>query len=273
MFVRKDGVELFPGRTRLDEFFKRMPVAQITTDKVREYILWCRKQGTIDPTIRRELSVLHAAFGMAVKEGKLSRAPYFPMPKDSEPAGQYIEPKTFDKLLGKMPEKIQPFFTFLYCTGCRIGAAMQIEWDMVSADGTEIKLPGAIVKSGSPLTIVLAGKGLEEVSAILRKMFRRDGVPVFDATNFRKVWYRACHAVKLGVYDEKTGCFEGARIHDLRASAAINLVDAGVPQDIVMKIGGWKSVHMFSRYNVINTDRIRAAMILRGEYVERMKQA
>jgi hypothetical protein len=40
----------------------------------------------------------------------------------------------------------------------------------------------------------------------------------------------------------------------LRCSAAINLVDAGVPEDIVMKIGGWKTKAMFSRYNVMNSD-------------------
>jgi hypothetical protein len=41
-----------------------------------------------------------------------------------------------------------------------------------------------------------------------------------------------------------------------------------------MKIGGWKTVAMFSRYNVIDTKRMRAAMIQGGEFVSRrMKQA
>ncbi len=30
-------------------------------------------------------------------------------------------------------------------------------------------------------------------------------------------------------------CFSGLRIHDLRRSAAVNLVDAGVAEDVVMK--------------------------------------
>jgi len=38
----------------------------------------------------------------------------------------------------------------------------------------------------------------------------------------------------------------------------INLVDARVAEDTVMKIGGWKTKAMFSRYNVMNTARIRA---------------
>jgi hypothetical protein len=37
--------------------------------------------------------------------------------------------------------------------------------------------------------------------------------------------------------------------------------------DAVMKIGGWKTKAMFSRYNVMNTARIRAAIIQGGEFV------
>jgi hypothetical protein len=47
----------------------------------------------------------------------------------------------------------------------------------------------------------------------------------------------------------------------------INLVDAGMAEDTVMKIGGWKTKAMLSRYNVMNTVRIRAAIIQGGEFV------
>jgi hypothetical protein len=43
--------------------------------------------------------------------------------------------------------------------------------------------------------------------------------------------------------------------------------DAGVPEDIIMTIGGWKTKAMFSRYNVMNTDRIRRAMERGGKDV------
>ena len=40
------------------------------------------------------------------------------------------------------------------------------------------------------------------------------------------------------------------------------------------EIGGWKTKAMFSRYNVMNSERIRAAMVKGAEYVEqKMKQA
>jgi integrase len=273
LYKRRDGFLTFPGRARLDEFFKGVLVSKITPDKIREYISWCQEKGDADPAIRRHLVCLRSAFGLAIKEGVLHHVPYFPFPKDSEPAGQYVDPQTFEKLLDKMPEDIRSFFRFLYATGCRVGAAMKISWDMVNADATEIKLPASIMKAREPLTIVLAGRALEQISVMLRKMFREQGTPVFDATSYRQVWYDARDAIKLGTYDPETKRFEGPRIHDLRCSAAINMVDAGVPEDLVMKIGGWKTRTMFSRYNVINTDRIKAAMIQASMHIERLKQA
>ena len=269
--TESDQVEYtFRGLDNFDKFFKGMSASLITTDKIRYYIRWRQREGNSDPTIRRQLVHLRAMFKLAQKEQKLFTMPYFPMPKDSEAAGQYIDPAKFAELLGHLPEELHPFFKFLYHTGCCLGAAKQITWPMVSKDGTIIEVPSAIMKARRPLTIVLAGPGLEPVAAELRKLFRRNGDAIFYTVNYRSEWHKACDKVGLGVRDPKTRTFDGVRIHDLRCSAAINLVDAGVSEDMVMKIGGWKTKAMFSRYNVANKDRLRAAMEKGGRHVEKM---
>jgi integrase len=270
---KRDNVLTFQGLDYLNKFFKNRLVSQIDTNMLRKFISWRQKEGDSDPTIRRQLKHLEVAFNLAVKENRIKSVPYFPMPQDSEPAGTYLPPETFKKLLEELPENLQPFFTFLYYTGCRLGAAQEIRWPMVSADATEIKIPGALMKAKFPLTIVLAGAGLEPVAKLLKKMFRKNGDRVFDTKNYRAEWYKASVSVGVGTRDTADN-YSGLRIHDLRCSAAINLVDAGVPEDIVMKIGGWKTKAMFSRYNVMNSERIRKAMEQGGTYVaQRIAQA
>ena len=59
----------------------------------------------------------------------------------------------------------------------------------------------------------------------------------------------------------------GARIHDCRVSGAINLLDAGVDESTVLKIGGWKTRAMLDRYNVLDRDRVGNAFTKAGEFV------
>jgi Phage integrase family len=139
---------------------------------------------------------------------------------------------------------------------------------MVTLDASVIEIPAALMKARKSLTVVLAGKGLEPVAKELKKMFRHNGDRVFYIANYRAEWQKACHMAGLGVRD-KNRRFKGVRIHDLRCSAAVNLVDAGVSEDLVMKIGGWKTKAMFSRYNIANKDRLREAMERGGEYTEK----
>jgi integrase len=273
LYERKDesghAEVTFRGLDHFNKFFKGVSASLITTDKIREYIHWRQKEGNSDPTIRRQLVHLRAMFKLAHKEQKLFSMPYFPMPKDSEAIGQYIDPAKFAGLLLHLPGLLRPFFTFLYHTGCRVGAAKQITWPMVSKDGTVIEIPAAIMKARRPLTIMLVGPGLGPVAVELGKLFRRSGDTVFYTVNYRAEWQKACTKVGLGIRT-KTRTFDGVRIHDLRCSAAINLVDAGVSEDMVMKIGGWKTKAMFSRYNVANKDRLRAAMEKGGRHVQKM---
>jgi integrase len=272
-FKDAEGNEYLNGMQHLDDFFKGMRVVAITSDVLQRYIEHRREAGASDPTIRRNLVILRAMMNLARKQNRLrlSDVPYFPMPKDSPAAGQYIDAATFEKILTALPENLRPFFTFMYATACRLGALQQIRWSMVNTDCTEIKLPADIMKADKPLTLVLAGPILSPIAKMLRKSFRTDG-PVFDSTNYRPAWSKACEAAGVGTYDKKARTRTGVRIHDCRCSGAVNLVDSGVDEDLVMKIGAWSTRSMFSRYNIMNSERMRAAMVKSGEYVQRQQR-
>ena len=269
-----------------------MKATSITTDVLRSYIAH-RRKSVAGPTVRRELNILRAMLNLALKSKKISHhaMPWFPMPDDSLPAGQYITPEQFQKIRGFLPDgskrestnggpksgtNLQPFFTFLYATGCRLGAAESIMWKNVNADCTVVEIPAGNTKNKQPLKLPLVGALVEPIAKELRKMFRdelRPVRPVFDSTNYRPEWAKASAKAGVGTWDGKKRTRTGVRIHDCRASAAINLLASAVDEGLVLKIGGWKTRAMLDRYNVADPTRLAAAMKKGGKLVVDMMAA
>lgn len=267
IYKRRDGAEMISGLTHLDAFFKKMPVTYVTPDVLRKYIKKRREAGAADATIRRNLTMLRSMLNLARKEGRLRLAdvPHFPMPQDSKPRQGFVAPVVFATLRDALPTNLRPLIVFLYFTGCRLGAARKLRWDMVSGDCSEVEIPGSITKSGDPLNLPLVGEGLEEVAKTLKALPRVDG-PVFEVTNLRLAWNKTCHRLGLGVYEKRL--YKGLTIHDLRRSASRNLIRAGVPRGVAMQISGHKTEAIFERYNITDAADVRDALVKVGQYAK-----
>jgi integrase len=255
----------------LDGFFEGRRVIDIDSDVIRSFIKEKRDKDLLaDPTIRRILVILRSMFNQAKKESKVRHTdvPYFPMPADSKPRQGFIQPDQFAKLHAALPANLRPLIKFMYFTGCRVGAATQITWKMISRDGTEVELPGEITKNGEPLMLPLVGP-LAEIATMLKKMFRDGSKPVFSQVALRRGWCKACHSLGLGVYDEETRQYKGLTVHDLRRSAVRNLIRAGVDRGTAMSITAHKTEHVFERYNITDVDDRKAALIKVGEFAAR----
>lgn len=86
-------------------------------------------------------------------------------------------------------------------------------------------------------------------------MFTRGAKPIRD---FRKSRENLCTAAGV----------PALLLHDLRRTAARNLRAAGVPEEVIMRIAGWKTSNTFKRYAIVDQRNIRAAL----QQLERARQ-
>ena len=149
-------------------------------------------------------------------------------------------------------------------------------------------------KTRKPDTMPLEGELLEIIerrraAAVLQAegaaprfaefVFHYDGNPVGD---FRKAWATACVAAGLGKMIcprcsgegsartcEKCGIptrHRGKIFHDFRRTASRNMISAGVPQAVAMRITGHRTDSMFRRYAIVNEDQKREALAKTQKY-------
>ena len=254
---RKDGNPYVWGFEHLDPFFKNRLVRTISTDLLYQFIEKRQKEGAKNATINRNLSLLRKMMNLARREGKSVQFPYFPMLKENNVRKGFMTPAQFIKLRDAMPEHLRPLLTFLYFTGCRIGAALAIRWSQLESEKGrfQLRIEGNQTKNEEPILLPLP----LELNEVLEKL-PHEGT-VFDARNLRKSFQAACVKVGLGV---KTGPkdwqYKGLLIHDFRRSGVRNLIRSGVPRRIAMKISGHLTESTFERYNIVDSTDLHEAM-------------
>ena len=265
------------GMKELDPFFKRMRLDQIDTDVLRSFREHRRKD-VGDTTINRNLAMLRRMMVLTVREKKLQfTMPYFPMTSEAGNTRKgFLKPEQFAELRNAMPERLRPLVTFLYTVGCRIGAAKKIIWGWVDLKEQVIEIPEGVVKNDEPLTVPID----PELLPMLRKMFRKTGAPVFDTTNFRKEFEKACVAVGLGKLVTMKSAkgytytkYEGLIPHDFRRSAVRNMTRAKVSTAVAMSITGHKTDHIFRRYNITDVEDKKEAAKKVAEYNRKRRKA
>jgi len=92
-----------------------------------------------------------------------------------------------------------------------------------------------------------------ELGAIIPYVFHRNGRPIHD---YHEAWHRACRRAAVrtrGALEEVVRPQLLDRVpHDFRRTAVRNLVRAGVPEHIAMKLTGHKTRDIFDRYDIVS---------------------
>lgn len=210
----------------------------------------------VKATTNRRLTVLRAMFSHAATE-ELIRTADIPASfclwqgVDNIKTNKFTD-EQFRSIRKELSPSLHPFVDFMFNTGMRSGQVEDLTWDMID-ENNFLVVPGKYTKNGEPFPLPLVdekGKPYDWTRAIVKIQTRPHGAPIFDTTNFRSEWRRACHRLKLGVFNEKTQSYRGAEPHDFRRTAVSNMTANGIAETDAMMISGHKTNSMFKRYGI-----------------------
>ena len=237
------------------------PARTINAERVEAYKAARLGDEAAAATVNRELAMLRRGFRLAVRFGRLVTRPDFSLLREDNARQGFFEEEQFEAVRDQLSAYLRPVATFLYWTGWRKMEALSLEWHQVDMKAGVVRIEKTKNREPRtvPYSVVPALKRLfddqrrvtqevqAETGAIIPWVFHRRGEPVRD---FAGAWRGAC--LRAGV--------PGRLLHDFRRTAARNMVRAGIPQNVAMKIGGWKTDSVFRRYAIVDEALLRENM-------------
>ena len=230
----------------LRQGFALLRAVDITTDRIRGYVIGRQQEGAANATINRELAALGRAFTLAVQANRLSTRPHIPMLEEDNARQGFLDHTSYLGLQDALPDGLKDPVAFLYFSGWRVSEMRGLEWRDVDLAGRVVRLRPELSKNKDGRVLPLSGELLDvmERAHANRRLdclhvFHVDGQPIGD---FRKAWKRACASAGLG----------GLIVHDPRRSAVRNMVRAGIPERVSMALSGHKTRAVFDRYNIVS---------------------
>jgi integrase len=138
----------------------------------------------------------------------------------------------------------------------RLGALLKLKWKHVDVQGRKIHLAEAETKAGAEVAVPVGEDLLEALGLPGRP---EDLVFRTAPRHHQTVAAAFARAVKRAGVPRLT-------FHDLRKSAATQLLDAGVPIQVVQALGGWKRPDVLLKHyaQVTQKGAQRAADILKA---------
>jgi len=253
----------------LKRYFEGYRAPDITSPKIEDYIETRLEQGAANATINRELSALKRMLNIGAKQTppKVDRVPYIPMLKENNIRKGFFEHAEFVALRDNLPDYLKGFVTFAYKTGWRMSEIRGLTWSQVDRDNGIVRLEPGETKNDDGRTVYLD----EELQEIFngqweaRKKSRKLSPYVFPGKNgdkqirdFRGPWNSACEYANIGK----------KLFHDFRRTVVRNMVRAGIPEAVAMKISGHKTRSVFDRYNIVNEANLQLAAQKQAIYLE-----
>ena len=252
----------------LKESFEDMKANRINTLEINAYIQKRLNEGAANASINRELAALKRMMNIGARQTppKVDRVPYIPMLKENNVRTGFFEHDEFLKFRDELPFYLKGFVTFAYKLGWRVSEITGLKWSQVDRDNGIVRLEPGETKNDEGRTVYLDMELKEIINTQwnLRKQSHRVLHCVFPnrkgtdhIKDFRFPWNKAFEDAKV----------ERKLFHDLRRTAVRNMVRAGIPEGVAMKISGHKTRSVFDRYNIVSGADLKEAARKQEKYL------
>jgi len=248
-------------RLHLRPAFGKLKVDRLTTAMVNAFKEQKQAAGYADASINRYLEALIRSFQLGLDNlpPLVYTMPLITQLDENNVREGFLEHEQYIALRDELPDHQKLILVIGYHFGMRRGEILNLRWDQVDWDGNVIRLEKKQTKAKKariaplygelrawlemaysvrdpecPFIVSWKGHGISEVKTAWKSARERAGVP-------------------------------GLLVHDLRRTAARNMIRAGVPERKVLDIVGWKTRSMLDRYNIMDERDVHDA----GEKMER----
>lgn len=239
---------------RAREDFGSFRALALSSADVDDYVTERLDDGSAKASINRVLQLVRQSYTLA----KLPAPEIRKLDERDNVRSGFFSESEIRKVIANLPADLDDFVLFAWLTGMRKNEIASLRWEDV--DGESIRLRAENAKSGTSRLIPFEGElgelierrktarqiNTKDTVILSALIFHRSGEPIRE---FRKSWATACR--KAGI---------NRLFHDLRRSAVRNMVAAGVPQTVAMKVSGHKTPSMFQRYAIVSETDLRTAL-------------
>jgi integrase len=255
--------------------FGHLLARQVETTEVERVQRAWLLAGKKPATVNRRCELLRQAYRLAWKRTprKVLEVPHIPLLTVSNARQGFLSPAEIQQLLAAIRDQdVRDFVEWFAWTGMRPNEIRQLTWPMVDTSTRTLHLDPRAAKTRKGRIIALEGPLWDVIQR--RKQARRldtklvfhrtskgqPGVPIRD---YRRAFRAAARQARLS---------PELVPYDLRRSALRIMVRAGVDVSVVMKISGHRTRSTFDRYNIVDEEDVRAAILRTVEHAQAKQQ-
>lgn len=223
-------------------------------------------------TVNRFLQLVRAALHWAQKQDPPipCRIPHFELAREDNVRGGFLLASDYQRVLGSIEQPwLKLLFSIAFHTGARAGSILATQWEQVDWGAMVVRPPATQAHNKSIGMWPIYGDMERLLRAAKRYhadrwpaapwIIHRDGRRLHGHDDYRFAWDTA---VKLAGLPH-------LHLHDLRRTAARNMLAAGVDPVNICKVIGWKGRAMLDRYGILDEQAAARAGSQTAAYLDK----